>query len=74
MKAGAGSPRDRGRPRLVADYLAVGLDPKRSVIFAHSQVRELNQGAPYFREPAALLRTPARKRSRNRSATGAPRP
>jgi tryptophanyl-tRNA synthetase len=28
---------------LVADYLAVGLDPARSAIFAHSQVPELNQ-------------------------------
>jgi len=27
----------------VADYLAVGLDPDRSTIFAHSQVPELNQ-------------------------------
>jgi tryptophanyl-tRNA synthetase len=28
---------------LVADYLAVGVDPRRAVIFAHSQVPELNQ-------------------------------
>ncbi len=28
---------------LVADYLAVGIDPARSIIFAHSQVPELNQ-------------------------------
>jgi tryptophanyl-tRNA synthetase len=28
---------------LVADYLAVGIDPERSTIFAHSQVPELNQ-------------------------------
>jgi tryptophanyl-tRNA synthetase len=28
---------------LVADYLAVGIDPDRSVIFAHSQVEALNQ-------------------------------
>jgi tryptophanyl-tRNA synthetase len=28
---------------LVADYLAAGIDPGRSVIFAHSQVAELNQ-------------------------------
>lgn len=28
---------------LVADYLAVGIDPCRSVIFAHSQVASLNQ-------------------------------
>jgi tryptophanyl-tRNA synthetase len=28
---------------LVADYLAVGIDPTRSTIFAHSQVPELNQ-------------------------------
>jgi tryptophanyl-tRNA synthetase len=28
---------------LVADYLAVGIDPRRSVIFAHSQVASLNQ-------------------------------
>jgi tryptophanyl-tRNA synthetase len=28
---------------LVADYLAVGIDPKRTTIFAHSQVPELNQ-------------------------------
>ncbi len=28
---------------LVADYLAVGIDPARSTIFAHSQVPELNQ-------------------------------
>jgi tryptophanyl-tRNA synthetase len=28
---------------LVADYLAVGLDPQRSTIFAHSQVAALNQ-------------------------------
>ena len=42
---------DRDAPRrlpadvlgLVADYLAAGLDPGRSVIFAHSQVPELNQ-------------------------------
>jgi tryptophanyl-tRNA synthetase len=28
---------------LVADYLAVGVDPERSTIFAHSQVEALNQ-------------------------------
>ena len=28
---------------LVADYLAIGIDPARSVIFAHSQVEALNQ-------------------------------
>ncbi len=28
---------------LVADYLAVGIDPARAVIFTHSQVAELNQ-------------------------------
>jgi tryptophanyl-tRNA synthetase len=28
---------------LVADYLAVGIDPRRSIIFAHSQVASLNQ-------------------------------
>ncbi len=28
---------------LVADYLAVGIDPRRAIIFAHSQVPELNQ-------------------------------
>jgi tryptophanyl-tRNA synthetase len=28
---------------LVADYLAVGIDPSRSAIFAHSQIPELNQ-------------------------------
>src|SRR5450755_3605240 len=28
---------------LVADYLAVGIDPERAMIFAHSQVPELNQ-------------------------------
>ena len=28
---------------LVADYLAVGIDPARSTIFAHSQIPELNQ-------------------------------
>lgn len=28
---------------LVADYLAVGIDPDRAVIFAHSQVEALNQ-------------------------------
>jgi tryptophanyl-tRNA synthetase len=28
---------------LVADYLAIGIDPARSTIFAHSQVSELNQ-------------------------------
>jgi tryptophanyl-tRNA synthetase len=28
---------------LVADYLAVGIDPERATIFAHSQVPELNQ-------------------------------
>jgi len=28
---------------LVADYLAVGIDPDRSIIFAHSQVEPLNQ-------------------------------
>jgi tryptophanyl-tRNA synthetase len=28
---------------LVADYLAVGIDPSRSTVFAHSQVPELNQ-------------------------------
>ena len=27
----------------VADYLAVGIDPDRSMIFAHSQVPALNQ-------------------------------
>jgi tryptophanyl-tRNA synthetase len=42
---------DRDAPRqlprdvegLVADYLAVGIDPERAVIFSHSQVPELNQ-------------------------------
>ena len=29
--------------RLVADYLAVGIDPDRAIIFTHSQVPELNQ-------------------------------
>ena len=37
----------RGLPRdvegLVADYLAVGIDPERAVIFSHSQIPELNQ-------------------------------
>jgi tryptophanyl-tRNA synthetase len=28
---------------LVADYLAVGIDPQRATIFAHSQIPELNQ-------------------------------
>ena len=28
---------------MVADYLAVGIDPERALIFAHSQVPELNQ-------------------------------
>ena len=28
---------------LVADYLAAGIDPERSTVFAHSQVPELNQ-------------------------------
>src|ERR1035438_1699930 len=28
---------------LVADYLAAGIDPRRSVIFAHSQVAAINQ-------------------------------
>lgn len=28
---------------LVADYLAVGIDPERTTIFAHSQIPELNQ-------------------------------
>src|SRR3954470_20568334 len=28
---------------LVADYLAVGIDPRRATIFAHSQVSALNQ-------------------------------
>jgi tryptophanyl-tRNA synthetase len=28
---------------LVADYLGVGIDPERAVIFAHSQIAELNQ-------------------------------
>ena len=28
---------------LIADYLAIGIDPARSVIFAHSQVEALNQ-------------------------------
>lgn len=28
---------------LLLDYLAVGIDPERSVVFAHSQVPELNQ-------------------------------
>src|SRR6476660_1390705 len=28
---------------LIADYLAVGIDPERSTIFAHSQIPELNQ-------------------------------
>jgi tryptophanyl-tRNA synthetase len=28
---------------LIADYLAVGIDPRRSIIFAHSQVASLNQ-------------------------------
>jgi tryptophanyl-tRNA synthetase len=30
-------------PGLVLDYLAIGIDPARSVIFAHSAVPELNQ-------------------------------
>jgi tryptophanyl-tRNA synthetase len=42
---------DRDAPRelprdvegLVADYLAVGIDPERAVIFSHSQIPELNQ-------------------------------
>jgi tryptophanyl-tRNA synthetase len=33
---------------LVLDYLAVGVDPARSVIFAHSAVPELNQLLPPF--------------------------
>jgi tryptophanyl-tRNA synthetase len=37
----ASLPRDA--EELVADYLAVGIDPQRSTIFAHSQVPELNQ-------------------------------
>ncbi len=28
---------------LIADYLAVGIDPERATIFAHSQIPELNQ-------------------------------
>ena len=28
---------------LMADYLAVGIDPSRATIFAHSQVEQLNQ-------------------------------
>ncbi len=28
---------------LIADYLAVGVDPERAVIFAHSQIAELNE-------------------------------
>ncbi|HEY1479589.1 MAG TPA: tryptophan--tRNA ligase [Gaiellales bacterium] len=28
---------------LVADYLAVGIDPERAIVFTHSQVPELNQ-------------------------------
>src|SRR6188472_1699653 len=28
---------------LVADYLAVGIDPERATVFAHSQVEGLNQ-------------------------------
>jgi tryptophanyl-tRNA synthetase len=28
---------------LVADYLAIGIDPERAIIFAHSQVEPLNQ-------------------------------
>jgi tryptophanyl-tRNA synthetase len=28
---------------LIADYLAVGIDPTRSTIFAHSEVPALNQ-------------------------------
>src|SRR5216683_1127647 len=28
---------------LVADYLAVGIDPERATIFAHSQIEPLNQ-------------------------------
>ena len=28
---------------LIADYLAVGIDPERSTIFAHSQIPEVNQ-------------------------------
>jgi tryptophanyl-tRNA synthetase len=28
---------------LVADYLAVGIDPEKTTIFAHSQIAELNQ-------------------------------
>jgi tryptophanyl-tRNA synthetase len=28
---------------LVADYLAVGIDPERATIFAHSQIEQLNQ-------------------------------
>ena len=33
---------------LVADYLAVGIDPERATIFAHSQVEGLNQLFPPF--------------------------
>jgi tryptophanyl-tRNA synthetase len=36
-----GLPRDVAA--LVADYLAVGIDPERATIFAHSQVEALNQ-------------------------------
>ena len=30
---------------LVADYLAVGIDPERATIFVHSRVEHLNHGA-----------------------------
>ena len=56
---------------LVADYLAVGIDPRRATIFAHSQVPELNQLAVPFLSLATLpelLRNPTVKEEAAASA------
>jgi tryptophanyl-tRNA synthetase len=56
---------------LVADYLAVGIDPRRATIFAHSQVPELNQLAVPFLSLVTLpelLRNPTVKEEAAASA------
>jgi tryptophanyl-tRNA synthetase len=58
---------------LVADYLAVGVDPGRATIFAHSQVPELNQlMIPFLSlvSTAELARNPTVKAER--AAAGLP--
>jgi tryptophanyl-tRNA synthetase len=59
---------------LIADYLAVGIDPQRATIFAHSQVPELNQLIVPFLSLVTLpelLRNPTVKEEAAASATTA---